>query len=184
LGRSGSLPVTLTGGSPSSPTPKTSLTSSGATSETTSPPTDESLDLGLRVAKDNGAARRWKLYGKKGGVRSVGIRGGLTGRAVDALFIDDPISNLEQAYSATYREQAWGFWQLVGITRLAPGAPVILVLTRWHADDLAGRLLAGEDADLWTVLNIPGEAVENDPLGRKPGEWLESARQLTPQQWE
>ena len=145
---------------------------------------DETLDLGLRVAKDNGAARRWKLDGKKGGVRSVGIRGGLTGRAVDALFIDDPISNLEQAYSKTYREQAWGFWQSVGITRLAPGAPVILVLTRWHADDLAGRLLAGEDADRWTVLNIPAEAVENDPLNRKPGEWLESARQRTPHQWE
>ena len=160
---------------------------------------DETLDLGLRVAKDNGAARRWKLDGTrsitddkgvtkqvaiKGGVRSVGIRGGLTGRAVDALFIDDPISNLEQAYSKTYREQAWGFWQSVGITRLAPGAPVILVLTRWHADDLAGRLLAGEDADRWTVLNIPAEAVENDPLGRKPGQFLESARQRTQHQWE
>lgn len=160
---------------------------------------DETLDLGLRVAKDNGAARRWKLDGTrtltspdgktkqspiKGGVRSVGIRGGLTGRAVDALFIDDPISNLEQAYSKTYREQAWGFWQSVGITRLAPGAPVVLVLTRWHADDLAGRLLAGEDAHRWTVLNIPAEAVENDPLGRKPGEWLDSARQRTPHQWE
>ena len=160
---------------------------------------DGSLDLGLRVAKDNGAARRWKLDGTrpvddgngrtkqvpvKGGVRSVGIRGGLTGRAVDALFIDDPISNLEQAYSKTYRDQAWGFWQSVGMTRLAPGAPVILVLTRWHADDLAGRLLAGEDADRWTVLNIPAEAVKNDPLGRKPGEYLESARKRTVKQWE
>lgn len=160
---------------------------------------DETLDLGLRVAKDNGAARRWKLDGTrsvtsstgeskqvpiKGGVRSVGIRGGLTGRAVDALFIDDPISNLEQAYSKTYREQAWGFWQSVGLTRLAPGAPVILVLTRWHADDLAGRLLAGEDADRWTVLNIPAEAGDDDPLGRKPGQFLESARQRTTKQWE
>lgn len=145
---------------------------------------DGSLDLGLQVARDNGAARRWKLEGDKGGVRSVGIRGGLTGRAVDALFIDDPISNLEQANSKTYREQAWGFWQSVGITRLAPGAPVILVLTRWHADDLAGRLLAGEDAHRWTVLNIPAEATEDDPLDRKPGQWLDSARKRTPEQWE
>jgi len=145
---------------------------------------DGTLDLGLRVAKDNGAARRWQLDGHRGGVRAVGIRGGLTGRPVDALFIDDPISNLEQANSKTYREQAWGFWQSVGMTRLAPGAPVILVLTRWHADDLAGRLLAGEDAHRWTVLNIPAEAGENDPLGRKPGEWLQSARQRTVKQWE
>lgn len=77
--------------------------------------------------------------------RAVGIRGGLTGRPVDALFIDDPISNLEQANSKTYRDQAWGFWQSVGMTRLAPGAPVVLVRTRWHADDIAGRLLAAED---------------------------------------
>lgn len=145
---------------------------------------DGSLDLGLQVARDNGAARRWQLEGNKGGVRAVGIRGGLTGRPVDALFIDDPISNLEQANSKTYREQAWGFWQSVGITRLAPGAPVVLVLTRWHADDLAGRLLAGEDAHRWTVLNIPAEAGDDDPLDRKPGDWLESARGRTPQQWE
>lgn len=146
---------------------------------------DGTLDLGLRVARDNGAARRWKLDGTQGGVRAVGIRGGLTGRPVDALFIDDPISNLEQAYSKTYRDQAWGFWQSVGMTRLAPGAPVVLVLTRWHADDLAGRLLAAPDADRWTVLNIPAEAVdENDPLGRKPGEFLQSARRRTTEQWE
>ena len=146
---------------------------------------DGSLDLGLRVARDNGAARRWKLDGARGGVRAVGIRGGLTGRPVDALFIDDPISNLEQAYSKTYRDQAWGFWQSVGMTRLAPGAPVILVLTRWHADDLAGRLLAAPDAHRWTVLNIPAEAVDhNDPLGRKSGEFLQSARQRTREQWE
>lgn len=145
---------------------------------------DESLDLGLRIAKDNGAARRWKLDGARGGVVSRGIRAGLTGRAVDALFIDDPISNLEQANSKTYRDQAWGFWQSVGNTRLAPGAPVVLVLTRWHADDLAGRLLAAEDGHRWTVLNIPASAEENDPLGRKPGEWLESSRKRTAAQWE
>ena len=145
---------------------------------------DETLDLGLRVPRDNGAARHWKVDAAKGGVRAVGIRGGLTGRPVDALFIDDPISNLEQAYSKTYREQAWGFWQSVGMTRLALGAPVVLVLTRWHADDLAGRLMAGEDAGRWAVLSIPAEEMENEQLGRKPGENLDSARQRTPQQWE
>ncbi|WP_146112390.1 hypothetical protein [Arthrobacter sp. MYb224] len=70
------------------------------------------------------------------------------------------------------------------MTRLAPSAPVVLVLTRWHPDDLAGRLMAGEDGDRWTVLNIPVEAKENDLLGRKPGECLDSARQRTPQPWE
>ncbi|WP_228281314.1 phage terminase large subunit [Brevibacterium pigmentatum] len=143
-----------------------------------------SLDLGLRIAADNNAIRRFRIAGRQGGVRAVGLSGGLTGKAVDALFIDDPISNLEQAFSKTYRERAWNFWTSVANTRLAPGAPVILVLTRWHEDDLAGRLLKAEDADRWRVINIPAQAEENDPLGRKPGEWLQSARRRTVEQWE
>lgn len=136
-----------------------------------------SLDLGLRIAADNGAARRWRLDGHKGGVRSVGMQGGLTGRPVDALFIDDPISNQTQADSPTIRERAWQWWQTVGSTRLAPRAPVILVLTRWHEDDLAGRLLAAEDGHLWRVVSIPAQAeTENDPLGRELGEFMQSAR--------
>ncbi|WP_161580433.1 phage terminase large subunit [Subtercola vilae] len=149
-----------------------------------------SLDLGLRVAHDNGAASRWTLKGHKGGVISVGLRGGLTGKPVDALIIDDPVSNAEQADSQYYRDQAWGWWQSVAGTRLAPGAPVILILTRWHEDDLAGRLLAAEDGHLWKVVNIPALADhdpdlgQTDPLGRKPGEWLKSARGRTDAQWQ
>lgn len=145
---------------------------------------DGSLDLDLRVAKDNGAARRWKLASSKGGVRSVGLSGGLTGRAADALFIDDPIANLEQAMSKKYRDRAWGFWQSVGQTRLAKQAPVVLILTRWHTDDLAGRLLAAPDGHRWKVLNIPAEAGEDDPLGRKPGQYLQSARERTVAEWD
>jgi predicted phage terminase large subunit-like protein len=60
---------------------------------------------------------------------------------------------------------------------LAPGAPVILILTRWHEDDLAGRLLAAEDGHLWRVVNIPAQAeTDADPLGREPGEYMQSAR--------
>jgi predicted phage terminase large subunit-like protein len=146
---------------------------------------DGTLDLGLRIAPDNGSARRWQLDGHRGGVRSVGMAGGLTGRPADALFIDDPISNPTQADSATHREMVWRWWQQVGSTRLAPGAPVVLVLTRWHADDLAGRLLAAEDGHRWRVLNIPAQAEsEDDPLGRAVGEYLISARKRTVPQWE
>ncbi|PZR55235.1 terminase [Xylanimonas oleitrophica] len=143
---------------------------------------DGSLDLGLRIAPDNGAVTAWQLAGRRGGVRSVGIAGGLTGRPADVLFIDDPISNMEQAESETYRERAWSFWTSVGRTRLAPGAPVILILTRWHHDDLAGRLIASEEGHRWHVINIPAQADydpdagETDPLGRQPGEWMQSAR--------
>jgi len=142
---------------------------------------DGTIDLGLRIAQDNGAARRWKLADAQGGVRAVGVGAGLTGRPVDALFIDDPISNMEQAQSSTYREKVWRWWQSVGVTRLAPGAPVVLVLTRWHEDDLAGRLLreaAGNPLlPQWRVVSIPAVADSpDDVLGREVGEPMRSAR--------
>lgn len=146
-------------------------------------------DLGLRIARDNGAARRWQLDGHKGGVRAVGLRGSLTGRPVDALIIDDPIKDAEQADSEYYRDFVWGWWQATAGTRFAPGAPVILILTRWHEDDLAGRLLNAEDGHVWKVINIPALADHNpekgqtDPLGRKPGEWLASARKRSADEW-
>lgn len=143
---------------------------------------DDTLDLGLRIAPDNGAVSGWRLDGHKGGVKAVGLRGGLTGKPADILFIDDPVSNRDQAESPTFREQAKNFWRSVGSTRLAPGAPVILILTRWHVDDLAGYLLSQPDKDRWRVINIPAQANHNpdagetDPLGRQPGEWMQSAR--------
>ncbi len=148
------------------------------------------LDLGLRIARDNGSARRWQLEGHRGGVVCVGIGSGLTGRPLDALVIDDPFADREQAASAYYRERVWSWWQAVGSTRLAPGAPVITILTRWHEDDLVGRLLAADDANRWHVVNIPALADhdigrgQTDPLGREPGEWLTSARGRTPAEWE
>lgn len=143
---------------------------------------DGTLDLGLRIAPDNGAVSAWQIAGKRGGVRSIGLAGGITGRPADWLFIDDPLSNREQAESEKYRQRAKNFWTSTGSTRLAPGAPVILILTRWHEDDLAGWLLGREDGHRWRVINIPAQADhdpnkdEIDPLGREPGEYMKSAR--------
>jgi predicted phage terminase large subunit-like protein len=155
------------------------------------------LDLGLRISPDNGAASEWTLDKHKGGVKAVGLTGGLTGKPADILFIDDPVSNREQAESPTFRERAKNFWRSVGSTRLAPGAPVILILTRWHVDDMAGFLLSQPDKARWRVINIPAQANhdpdegETDPLGREPGEWMVSARtnektgqSRTPAEWE
>ncbi|MGA5820823.1 phage terminase large subunit [Kitasatospora sp. NPDC094028] len=151
---------------------------------------ENTLDLGLRIARDNGSARRWQLAGHRGGIVCVGIGGGLTGRPLDALVIDDPFADKEQAASAYYRERVWGWWQAVGSTRLAPGAPVICILTRWHEDDIAGRFLDSEDGHRWRVINIPALADhdpakgESDPLGRAPGQWLISARGRSSEEWE
>lgn len=145
---------------------------------------------GLRIAPDNGAVHDWTLAGHQGGVLSVGIGSGLTGRPADVLVVDDPIKDRKEADSAVYRQGVWDWWTDVASTRLAPGAPVIIILTRWHEDDLAGRLLAADDGHLWRVLNIPAQADhdpakgETDPLGRQPGEFMQSARRRTPAQWE
>jgi predicted phage terminase large subunit-like protein len=156
---------------------------------TTNDGDEGTLDLGVKIARDNGAARRWKLAGHRGGVVCVGIGSGLTGRPADVLVIDDPFADAEQAGSAYYRQKVWDWWQGVAGTRLAPGAPVIVILTRWHEDDLAGRLVAAEDGHRWRVINIPALADhdpvkgETDALGREPGQWLHSTRGRTVAQW-
>ena len=139
----------------------------------------------LKGAPDNGAVSDWTLQGHEGGVLSVGIGSGLTGRPADLMVIDDPISNREQADSQTYRDRAWDWWTDVASTRLAPGAPVVVILTRWHHDDLAGRLLAAEDGHLWRVVNIPAQCEDpaTDPLGRELEEFMVSARGRTLAQW-
>jgi predicted phage terminase large subunit-like protein len=148
------------------------------------------LDLGLRVARDYGSAKRWQLDGHRGGIICVGIGAGLTGRPLDAICIDDPFADAEQAGSAYYRDRVWDWWQSVGAPRLAPGAPVLVICTRWHEDDLVGRLIGAEDGGRWRVINIPALADhdpakgQSDPLGREPGEWLQSARGRTVAEWE
>jgi predicted phage terminase large subunit-like protein len=110
--------------------------------------------------------------------------------AHNCLVIDDPFADQTQADSPYYRERVWSWWQSVGAPRLAPGSPAIVILTRWHQDDLAGRLQTAEDGHRWRVINIPALADhdpakgQSDPLGREPGEWLQSARGRTAAEWE
>ena len=149
----------------------------------------ERPDLGLAVRQDTSAAHEWQLDGHEGGMFCVGIGGALTGRPVDVLLIDDPVKGPKEAESLTFRDTAWDWWESVGSTRLAPGAFVVLVMTRWHEDDLAGRLLR-EEPNTWRLLNIPAQADhrpelgEVDPLGREPGQFMESARRRTVEQWQ
>lgn len=141
--------------------------------------------LGLRIRDDLAAQHEWQLDGHDGGVYAAGIGGAMTGRPIDLLIIDDPFKDRVEADSPTYRRRAWDWWTDVGGPRLAPGATTVLIQTRWHEDDLAGKLLTAEDAATWRVLSIPAQAeTDDDPLGRKPGEFMISARGRTPAQWE
>lgn len=147
---------------------------------------EDTTDLGLRIRRDTWAADRWQLDGHRGSMTTVGIGGALTGRPADVLIVDDPVKDPQQATSRAYQDRIWDWWTAVARTRLAPGAVVVVVLTRWHESDLAGQLLADEgDGDQWTLLNIPAQSEgDGDPLGRPEGEFLESARGRTVEEWE
>lgn len=142
-------------------------------------------ELGLRIADDNGAVSEWQIAGHDGGMLSVGRGAGITGRPADLLVIDDPLKDRKEADSETIRDTCWDWWTDSLSTRLSPGAPVVLILTRWHEDDLAGRLLDAEDGHLWRVVNIPAEAdTTDDPLGRSIGDFMVSARRRSRDQWQ
>ncbi len=130
-------------------------------------------ELGLKLRADSTAAGRWDIAGHAGGVYCVGVGGALTGRPADLLLIDDPVKGRAQVESELYRERQWDWWENDAATRLGSDSRVVLVMTRWHEDDLAGRLLRHEPGE-WTVINLPAVAESpDDPLGRAPGETVQ-----------
>jgi len=126
--------------------------------------------LGYRVAGDSSAAGRWDID-KGGEYYAAGVGGSITGRRADLALVDDPIKSREDADSDLIREKQWEWWKADFLTRLKPGARIVLVMTRWHEDDLAGRILddVAKGGRPWTVLSLPMEAEANDQLGRTAG---------------
>ena len=131
--------------------------------------------FGVELDRRRADKSDWGIEGHAGGMVAAGIGGSVTGKGADLLIIDDPIKNRLEANSETYRERVWSEWQSTLATRLHPGGRVVVVLTRWHEDDLAGRLIAAEPGR-WKILNLPAIADEDDPLGREPGTALWPAR--------
>ncbi|MEW4371783.1 phage terminase large subunit [Paenibacillus kandeliae] len=135
--------------------------------------------FGVELAGDTRSKSEWGVSkdGKKtrGGMISRGIMSGVTGSSWgDCIIIDDPIKNREEANSDTMRDKQWQEWIDSLSTRIHPGAIVIVIMTRWHEDDLCGRLLNREYAEPlpWRSVNLPLEAEEDDELGRLPGDPL------------
>jgi len=102
---------------------------------------------------------------------TAGAGGALTGKGADLLIIDDPIKNAEEAHSPTIRQNIWDWFVSTAYSRLEPNGSCIIIMTRWHKQDLVGRLLEDFSSD-WQLLKIPAIATSDDPLGRKPGEAL------------
>lgn len=126
--------------------------------------------FGIHLASYPNSATEFELDNNVGGMISRGVGSGVTGRPANLMIIDDPIKNKQEANSETTRNAVWNEWLNSFRSRLAVGAKVIVIMTRWHEDDLAGRMIANEENV--TVINLPCEAEENDPLGREIGESL------------
>ncbi len=129
--------------------------------------------LGLALRSDSQAAGRWQLA-SGGEYLAVGVSQAVLGFRADVVVIDDPIRSREDAASEVVRRNTWEWFSADLKTRLKPGGRIILILTRWHEDDIAGRVLAEMDkgGDVWEVLSLPAVAEEGDVLGRRPGEFL------------
>lgn len=142
--------------------------------------------LSVRVSQLSNARNRWStaVYNNKmrlispgGGVVTAGRGGSFTGRGADVMIIDDPIKNAEEADSPIVRNSLWKWFESTVKTRLEPGAVVILVNTRWHVDDLAGRIIERQERPTyrgpkWKVVSYPALAETKDDLGREVGDAL------------
>ena len=119
----------------------------------------------VKLAQDSKAANRW--HTSAGGMYvAAGVGTAITGRGADILLIDDPFKDRQEADSELQRERVWDWYTSTAYTRLMPGGAVIVINTRWHDDDLSGRLLAAqsEGGDQWEVLSLPAIDGNGDAL--------------------
>lgn len=128
------------------------------------------LFFDLEISKTKSANDDFEIAGHRGRMITRGMMAGITGNPAHLLIIDDPIRTREEAYSTITREKIWQEWQSSVKTRLAAGAKVIVIMTRWYESDLAGQILETEKNVVH--INIPCEAEENDILGREVGDAL------------
>jgi predicted phage terminase large subunit-like protein len=126
--------------------------------------------FGFGISEDSQAAGNWETQAG-GEFFAAGIGTAIAGRRADFGLIDDPIKSREEADSDRLRQKQWDWYINDFSPRLKPGARQILIQTRWHEDDLGGRILERE-APRWTVVKLPMVAHASDPLDRKPGERL------------
>lgn len=126
----------------------------------------------ISLSQVNASQSNWDVAKTGGGMISTGIGGSITGQGADLLIIDDPFKNSEAANSKTIRDKVWDEWESTLSTRLHKGASVIVIMTRWHEDDIIGRLLERSPHD-WRRIRMPALAEdEDDLLGREIGEPL------------
>lgn len=141
--------------------------------------------FGLEVSEDTQAANAWDIKNREGGMEAVGAGGAITGKGAHLLIIDDLIKGRDEALNESLLDKDWEWFLTDVMSRLEPGASVIIIMTRWTMSDVIGKIIAKqqEDADDqvaeddlsfddFEYFNYPALAEENDILGRKPGQAL------------
>jgi predicted phage terminase large subunit-like protein len=126
----------------------------------------------IKIDPSNSAAGSFGIDGRSGSLQAVGAGGAITGKGADLIIIDDPIKNDAEANSQTMRDNLWDWYRSTVYTRLEPSGSLILVMTRWHEDDLCSRILADDINYEWNRISLPALAEANDILGRNVGEAL------------
>lgn len=135
-----------------------------------------------RLTQDSKAKGEWETT-SGGFYFASGVGGSVTGRRADLIVADDLIRGRQDADSETKRRTTWEWWVDDLRTRLKPSGAIVLIMTRWHEDDVAGRILPenwdgesgwieAQDGEPWFVLSIPAQAGDHDLMDRKPGEWI------------
>ena len=138
--------------------------------------------FGWGLSPDSKSVKRWEPE-CGGEYYASGVGGSVTGRRADLIIIDDPVKGREDADSLRIRDKTWDWYTNDLRTRLKPGGSIIIIQTRWHEDDLSGRILpegyegesgkiTSRDGEEWEVVCFPAEAEAEDVLGRKTGEYL------------
>lgn len=131
---------------------------------------------GMSVSRDHAGMNRIALD-QGGNYYAVGVGGAVVGRGADLLIIDDPVKQRQDVESETHRRKLVEWFQSVAYTRLMPGGKIIVIMTRWHYDDLVGFLQTELKHEGWKTISLPAICEgEDDPLGRNPGDALWPSR--------
>ena len=143
---------------------------------------DDLYPFPVNIQKGNESKTQWSVEGG-GTYRPAGAGSAITGKGADIFIIDDPVKNADDATSERYQEKMWDWYTSTALSRLSPGGGMIVTLTRWHENDLAGQLLQAQKpdeqgvvkGDKFDILKFPAIATEDEEF-RKKGEPLQPER--------
>lgn len=149
---------------------------------------DYALRAGVKLRDDSTAVHEWRTA-DGGGLLATGVGGPLTGQGIDGvILVDDPFKNRAEAESQLMRDRVFDWFTSAAMTRAHPSTSVVVVHTRWHPDDLIGRLQKEVDGDgdpVWECINLPAVSETGKALWPecRPLEFLEAARRRSEYDW-